>query len=542
MLNKKNSADTKPVPAPRDLETNDSSSRGNDQKRRTDVRRTEQLETFNAAVKPGLKKPRVDRRRKRKTTAEVDVPQKQTNMNALRFALRVSDVFWVTAVIALAIWNGYIGLNEKNILAPVAAALLGMGVFITMLFVTRAHRFAPAETLNQHMKTIFVAAFSALGLWLTIALITRPDTFLPDALAKAGLGATAVLLILHALYYTQIRRLHARRALAPTIVMLGATESARRIIEENAKTKDLNILAIFDERLARAPHNIHGVPVVGKIKDLLEWDQLPYINQIVVTLPKVAQARKKEFVEQVRLLPNRIAFVVDEFEDLNHVQQRLSQIAEVGMLDVSGRQLSGRHVAVKRLMDIAIASLALVVLSPILLVIGLMIKKGSPGPALFKQPRHGFNNRVFDVYKFRSMRNDAADLQAAQQTVAGDARVTKIGRFIRKTSIDELPQLINVVKGEMSLVGPRPHAVGMRTGETESYKLVEEYAHRHKVKPGMTGWAQINGSRGPLHNAADVERRVTLDMEYIERSGALFDLIIMLKTVPCLLGDSENIR
>ena len=200
------------------------------------------------------------------------------------------------------------------------------------------------------------------------------------------------------------------------------------------------------------------------------------------------------------------------------------------------------HTAIKRFMDLSIASVALVLLSPILLVIGILIKKGSPGPILFKQPRHGFNNRVFDVYKFRSMRNDAADLEAAQQTVAGDARITKIGRIIRKTSIDELPQLINVLKGDMSLVGPRPHAVGMRTGETESYKLVEEYAHRHKVKPGMTGWAQINGSRGPLHNAADVERRVKLDMEYIERSGAMFDLIIMIKTLPCLLGDSENIR
>jgi len=233
---------------------------------------------------------------------------------------------------------------------------------------------------------------------------------------------------------------------------------------------------------------------------------------------------------------------VDEFEDLNHVQQRLSQIAEVGMLDVTGKPKSGNHTAIKRLMDISIASIALIGLSPILLIIGLLIKKGSPGPALFKQPRHGFNNRVFDVYKFRSMRNDAADLKAAQQTVAGDARITKIGRFIRKTSIDELPQLINVLKGEMSLVGPRPHAVGMRTGETESYKLVEEYAHRHKVKPGMTGWAQINGSRGPLHNAFDVERRVKLDMEYIERGNAIFDLMIMFKTLPCLLGDSENIR
>ena len=538
MLNKKNSVNTSQDEKVMDVNT----ARGNDQKRKTDTRRTEQLETFAAAIRSSEKKPKIDRRRKRKTVADVVLPEKQTNMGAVRFALRASDVFWVTSIIALAVWNGYIGTNDNNIIAPIAAALLGMSVFFSMLYINRAHRFAPAETLSQHMKTIFVAAFSALGLWLTIALITRPDTFLPDALAKAGLGATAVLFILHGLYYTQIKRLHARRALAPTIVMLGATESARRIIEENAKTKELNILAIFDERLARAPHNIHGVPVVGKIQDLMDWDQLPYIHQIVVTLPKAAQARKKAFVEQIRLLPNRIAFVVDEFEDLNHVQQRLSQIAEVGMLDISGKQMSGRHIAIKRLMDISIASLALIGLSPILFIIGLLIKKGSPGPALFKQPRHGFNNRVFDVYKFRSMRNDAADLKAAQQTVAGDARVTKIGRFIRKTSIDELPQLINVIKGEMSLVGPRPHAVGMRTGETESYKLVEEYAHRHKVKPGMTGWAQINGSRGPLHNAADVERRVTLDMEYIERSGAIFDLIIMLKTLPCLLGDSENIR
>ena len=387
-----------------------------------------------------------------------------------------------------------------------------------------------------------IASFAALGVWLTVALIVRPETFLPDALAKAGLGAIALLAILHSLYHIQVRRLHTRGALSPTIVMLGATESARRIIEENAKTKELNILGIFDDRLTRAPHNIHGVPVVGSVEDLLDWDALPYVNRIVVTLPAMANKRKQDFVDRVRLLPNRIAFVVDEFETLNHVQQRVTEIAEISLRDVTGNPKSGRHTALKRLMDITISATALVLGAPILAAIGLIIRLDSPGPALFKQPRHGFNNRVFNVYKFRSMRNDKADLKAEQQTVVGDARVTKIGKFIRKTSIDELPQLINVLKGEMSLVGPRPHAVGMKTQGKESIELVSEYAHRHKVKPGMTGWAQINGSRGPLHDGSDVAERVRLDVEYIERSNVIWDVYIMLKTLPVLLGDRTNVR
>ena len=177
-----------------------------------------------------------------------------------------------------------------------------------------------------------------------------------------------------------------------------------------------------------------------------------------------------------------------------------------------------------------------------LALIALAVKLESPGPALFSQERYGFNNRIFKVYKFRSLKIEDQDDKAAKQVIAGDSRITRVGRFIRKTSLDELPQLMNVIKGDMSLVGPRPHAVGMRTGDIESYKLVEEYAHRLKVKPGITGWAQINGSRGPLHHAEEVTRRVKLDVEYIERRSILFDLMIMIKTIPCLFGDRENIR
>lgn len=501
------------------------------------------LDKFASKIRPEpTNTPVKDRRRKRLTTADIKVPRRQINMNALRFGLRSLDIILVCAIIAIGIWNGYVGINERGIMAPVAASVLGSVIFIAGLFISNAYRFNAATSWTSHLKTVMIASFSALGVWLAIALIVRPETFQPDALAKAGLGAIVLLAVLHGFYHLQIRRLHVRGALSPTIVMLGATESARRIIEENAKTKELNILAIFDDRMARAPHNIHGVPVVGTVDDLHSWDALPYINRIVVTLPAMANKRKKDFVDRVRLLPNRIAFVVDEFETLNHVQQRVSEIAEISLRDVTGNPKSGRHTALKRLMDIGISATALVLGAPILGAIAVIIRLDSPGPALFKQPRHGFNNRVFDVYKFRSMRNDKADLKAEQQTIVGDARVTKIGRFIRKTSLDELPQLINVLKGEMSLVGPRPHAVGMKTQGKESIELVNEYAHRHKVKPGMTGWAQINGSRGPLHDGTDVAERVRLDVEYIERANVLWDIYIMLKTLPVLLGDRTNAR
>ena len=514
-------------------------------------RQVERLEAFNerisqsTAIEPATKpaapetpKPEIQRQ----ALSTLRTVRRRVNASAMRFALRVSDVIWITAIITVSIWNAYIGTNNHDILAPLVAGLFGTAVFIGSLLMSGAHRFHPTENYKAHSKKVLFAAFSAVGIWLATAMTFKPETFSPDGLAIAGLTATLTLFLLHSLYYIQVRRLHDRRALSPNIVMLGATDSARRIIEENARSRDLNITAIFDDRLSRAPAHIHGVPVVGKISDLLEWDELPYIDRIVVTLPGLAHARKQEFVEQIRRLPNRIAFVVDEFETLDHVKQRVSQIADISLQDLTGKPKSGHHTALKRMMDIGISSAVLLIGAPVLGLIALLIKLDSPGPIIFKQKRHGFNNREFEVYKFRSLRVEQEDKEAAQQVTAGDNRVTKIGRIIRKTSLDELPQLLNVIKGDMSLVGPRPHAIGMRTGNVESYKLVDEYAHRHKVKPGMTGWAQINGSRGPLHDAASVARRVQLDVEYIERASIWFDLMIMIKTIPCLLGDSENIR
>lgn len=191
------------------------------------------LEAFANKIRPEpTKKPKVDRRRKRQTTADINVPYQQINMSAVRFGLRGLDIVLVCAVIAIGIWNGYNGVNNRSIVAPIAASVLGSLIFIAALFVSNAYRFNAVSTLGSHVKTVMIASFAALGVWLTVALILRPETFYPDALAKAGLGAIILLTALHSIYHTQVRRLHVRGALAPTIVMLGATESARRIIEE----------------------------------------------------------------------------------------------------------------------------------------------------------------------------------------------------------------------------------------------------------------------------------------------------------------------
>jgi exopolysaccharide biosynthesis polyprenyl glycosylphosphotransferase len=185
----------------------------------------------------------------------------------------------------------------------------------------------------------------------------------------------------------------------------------------------------------------------------------------------------------------------------------------------------------KWLFDKIIGSLALLLLAPVMAAVALAIKFDSKGPVFFKQRRHGFNNEVVEVYKFRSLYTEFTDANARKQVSKNDPRVTRVGRFIRKTSLDELPQLFNVVfTGNLSLVGPRPHAINARAAEHSYDEAVDGYFARHKVKPGITGWAQINGWRGATDSPEKIQRRVEHDLYYIENWSLLFDIYILLRT------------
>lgn len=440
---------------------------------------------------------------------------------------RVID-FLVAAVVA-------VGVAVEG--HPVAGGLWA----VTTLVVLRAigaYAFPRKQTVFQHLRLVAAALASGLAI-AGVALLISGRLDAPTLWTLAG--AATVFAALHATWQTVIARGRQQGRLTPNIVVVGATANAERLIDAAMRTGEVNVLGVFDDRLDRAPENIMGVPVLGDTSALLDHRIMPYVDRVVIAVQSTAQGRVRQLVEKLGVLPNPLNLFIDVGGPAEH-DAALARIAAGGENELSGATAALRHAWIKRAQDLVVAIAGLLVAGPVMLIVALAVKLDSPGPIFFRQRRHGFNNEEILVWKFRSMRHEAADATAARQISANDDRVTKVGKFIRKTSLDELPQLFNVLAGEMSIVGPRPHAIGMKTAGVESAKLVAEYAHRHRMKPGLTGWAAIKGSRGPVDTPESVRLRVALDVEYIERQSFWLDLYIIVMTIPCLLGDRSTVR
>ncbi len=454
---------------------------------------------------------------------------------------RAFDVLAVTGVTLLCAWAA---ADAPLLQTPLSHALpFALGA-LTVLGLMRSlgrYRFVRGQKTTVHLAS--VAAITACG--AGVALLTSwasggLTTQWSACLVWAGL-TLIVLNALHTGFSDVVARWRASGALTPNIVLVGATRHAEALIREALKRRDLNVLGIFDDRLARSPRAIEGVPVLGTADDLLSHRMTPYVDRIVLAIDPRAEARVRELNGRLQTLPNEVTLLVEP-KDESETRKALNRLAAAPLADVQGPVDDDRRAFNKRVQDLLLGLVALILLAPVMALVALAIRLDSPGPILFRQRRHGFNHEEIVVWKFRSMRQETADATASRQVTHDDDRVTRVGRLIRKTSLDELPQLVNVLTGEMSLVGPRPHAIGMKTGHVESARLVAEYAHRHRIKPGMTGWAAIHGSRGPLHTAQDVRRRVQLDVEYVERQSLWLDLWIMAVTVPVLLGDRAAVR
>jgi Undecaprenyl-phosphate glucose phosphotransferase len=401
-------------------------------------------------------------------------------------AVGLVAVFWLL---------GDYRLSTLSRFAPGAVRLLGLAVPVTLLAGV-----TPAATL-------FLAAFVV------------PARVLGAALAGAALdfGMTE------------------RRA----VIVGGGERGARVMAALESAGADIRVCGVFDDRDDnRSPPVVHGAPKLGSLAGLVSFVRAAEIDVLIVTLPLSADRRIREILKAVEVLPVDVR--LSDFSDDPAFQRRGGRFEGRGLIGVMARPLRMRQRLVKRALDVAGALVAIVLLSPVLLVTAVAIRLDTRGPILFRQHRHGYNHRPVEVWKFRSMHVADCDPTARRVVTRGDARVTRVGRHIRRWSIDELPQLFNVLGGSLSLVGPRPHVLDAVSSRQESYEaIVDGYAARHKVRPGVTGWAQIHGWRGEIDDPTALRRRVEFDLHYIENWSIWLDLRILLLT-PFRLLDGRN--
>jgi Undecaprenyl-phosphate glucose phosphotransferase len=393
----------------------------------------------------------------------------------------------------------------------------------------------------------YARLLSALSLVFLIAMAISFFAKLEVTLSRVWLGSyyfagLVALIALRAAVYAVVRRwAHAGR-LTRRAVIVGGGEPAEALIAalQAHEDGDVRVLGVFDDRSdERSPQTCGGRLKLGTVDDLVEFARRTRIDLVIFSLPISAEGRILEMLKKLWVLPIDIRLSAHN-NKLRFRPRSYSYIGTVPVIDVFDRPIADWDVVMKWLFDKIVGGLALLVALPVMAAIAVAIKLDSRGPVIFRQKRYGFNNDLIEVYKFRTMYVETSDATASRLVTKDDPRVTRVGRFLRKASLDELPQLFNVViKGNLSLVGPRPHAVNAKAEQRRYDEAVDGYFARHRVKPGVTGWAQINGWRGETDTQEKIQKRVEYDLYYIENWSVLFDLYIAAMT-PFALLKSEN--
>ncbi len=371
--------------------------------------------------------------------------------------------------------------------------------------------------------TIVVALLLLLG-WATRTL----GAFDRRVISAWILATPAALVAAHALVPVLVARLLAAEGAQRIAVVAGGGEMARRLAQDIGQAPQLGIrvAGYFDDR-APSRIGLDGTDGrLGGLDQLADYARAHHVGIIYINLPMTAQPRIRKLLDDLRDTTASIYFVPDIFL-FDLIQARMDTIGGIPVLAVCETPFTGINGVVKRASDLVLASAILLLIAPVMLAIAVAIKRSSPGPVLFKQRRYGLDGAEIVVYKFRTM-TVCEDGGEIRQATRDDPRVTKLGAFLRRTSLDELPQFINVLQGCMSVVGPRPHAVA----HNEMYrKLISGYMLRHKVKPGITGWAQVNGHRGETATLDRMQARLDYDLAYLRNWSLWLDLRIVVKTV-----------
>jgi Undecaprenyl-phosphate glucose phosphotransferase len=385
--------------------------------------------------------------------------------------------------------------------------------------------------------------------WLGVFMLLATTGFLfkiSEEFSRFWFGAwfiagLATIIVLRLVLARLIRRWARNGIIERRALIVGGGPAAEALIRsiESQPYNDIRICGIFDDRDdTRSPPVVAGYPKLGTVAELVEFARIARIDMLIVALPLTAENRVLSLLKQLWVLPVDIRLSAHA-NQLQFRPRSYSYIGAVPMLDILDKPINDWDSVAKRAFDIIFSLIGIIVFSPVMIATAIAIKLDSKGPVLFKQKRHGFNNEEIEVFKFRSMYTEQCDPTAKSTVVKNDPRVTRVGRFIRKTSIDELPQFFNSLFGSLSLVGPRPHAVAAQSHNKLYDEVVDGYFARHRVKPGVTGWAQINGWRGEMDTDDKIRMRTEFDLYYIENWSLWFDLKILFLT-PIKLLDTEN--
>jgi Undecaprenyl-phosphate glucose phosphotransferase len=360
-------------------------------------------------------------------------------------------------------------------------------------------------------------------------------------LATWSITAAIALCGLRVLTAFAVQRLRQSGRLIKNVAIVGANEIGQQLAAKFTQERlGTRLVGIFDERQSRFVKSDNRDTKVHHLSALYELLCRGRVDEVVIAIPPYASCRVLELTRRFHPFAVSLRVLAPEgYENFQVLDSR--RYGDIGTFRVMGKPLDEVAALLKRIEDVVIAVCCLLVVLPLMLVIALSIKLDSRGPVLFRQKRLGANNLPFNLLKFRSMHVEQEDPLGWRATRAGDPRITRVGRFLRMMSMDELPQLINVLRGDMSLVGPRPHAIADSLAGISFARAITEYPIRHRVKPGMTGWAQVNGWRGEMTTIEQIRGRVEHDLYYIENWSLTFDLIILGRTVFAVLSRANAI-
>jgi polysaccharide biosynthesis protein PslA len=465
--------------------------------------------------------------------------QQRFTSNVVGSLFLITDIvcFIVSAPITLAAYAVVRG-QQLVVSVHITAFILMLGSFLLIRMSRQAYRRSLLD-LRDSSDTTFDAVISSL---IASALIWQAGLVDDYSRGITLLFLLSVVLTLSAsrpLLHRAITRLAERGQIQQRIAFYGADPASvalTRQLLESLNFPHLRFVGIADDRARET--KLKDLPMIGDLSRLCEMARQGEIDQVLISGAKFSRQRLEEIVERlsevcvdVSLIPSKAIELAPNY--------RVNLLGSVPVLTLWQRPFRDISQIVKRAEDIVLSSLAVILLSPVLLVSALLIRLTSPGPAFFIQPRVGFNNETIRVFKFRTMFSNMADVGARQTTTRDDPRVTPVGRFLRRFSIDELPQLLNVLQGSMSLVGPRPHGTEMMVGDRFYHEAVRGYAGRHRVKPGITGYAQVKGLRGEVRTIERAKRRIELDKHYVDNWSFWLDIWILFATVRAVLFDRD---